>query len=61
MDWGLERADDRGLAAYVEGTPVGLPLYEKYAFKEVDRLQLELSPWKEGDHSNICMIRWAFE
>ncbi|EXJ71788.1 uncharacterized protein A1O5_05598 [Cladophialophora psammophila CBS 110553] len=57
LDWGLERADDRGLAAYVESAPAALRLYEKYGFKEVCKLPLEMSPWKEGEYLNVCMVR----
>ncbi|KIW95123.1 uncharacterized protein Z519_03707 [Cladophialophora bantiana CBS 173.52] len=57
LDWGLERADDRGLAAYVESAPAALRLYEKYGFKEVSKLALEMSPWKEGEYMNVCMVR----
>jgi len=57
LNWGIERADDHGLASYVEGTSAGLRLYEKHGFKEVAQLQLDLSPWKEGDYFNICMVR----
>ena len=57
MDWGLELADDKGLAVYVEGAPMALRLYQKYGFEEVSELKLELSPWKEGEHFNKCMVR----
>ncbi len=57
LRWGLERADDHGLATYVEGTSAARRLYEKHGFKEVAKLQLELSPWKEGDYFNTCMVR----
>ncbi|KAI1630188.1 acyl-CoA N-acyltransferase [Exophiala viscosa] len=59
LTWGLERADDRGLATYVEGAPAGFRLYEKFGFKEVAKLRLDLAPWSEGDHFNICMVRKA--
>lgn len=61
LEWGLERADDKRLAAYVEGAPAGLRLYEKFGFKEVARLQLDMSPWKEGNYFNLCMIRQPTE
>jgi len=57
LTWGLERADNRGLATYVEGTPAGLKLYEKFGFKQVAQFRLELAPWSEGNHFNICMVR----
>ncbi|OQU98400.1 hypothetical protein CLAIMM_04194 [Cladophialophora immunda] len=57
VQWGLERADDRGLPAYVESAPAALRLYEKHGFKEVCKLPLEMSPWKEGEYLNVCMVR----
>jgi GNAT superfamily N-acetyltransferase len=57
LEWGLERADDRGLTVYVEGTPAAVPLYERSGFREIERLKLELAPWVSDEHSNVCMIR----
>lgn len=57
MKWGLERADDRGLAVYIESTPQALQLYERHDFKEVSQFKLELAPWKEGEYFNKCMVR----
>ncbi|KAK4949768.1 hypothetical protein LTR10_011610 [Elasticomyces elasticus] len=57
LTWGLERADVRGLATYVESAPAGLRLYEKFGFKEVAKFRLDLAPWSEGNYFNICMIR----
>ncbi|KIX94455.1 uncharacterized protein Z520_09841 [Fonsecaea multimorphosa CBS 102226] len=57
LQWGLERADDLELAAYVESAPPALRLYEKYGFKEVSKLPLEMSPWKDGEYLNVCMVR----
>lgn len=59
LQWGIERIDDHGLPAYLEATPAGLSLYQRFGFREVDRLRLETLPWKEGDFFNICMIRPA--
>ena|SRR5271156_3252574 len=49
--------DEKRLPAYVEGTPAGLGIYRKYGFQQVDMLKLGLSPWKDGDFYNLCMIR----
>ncbi|EXJ86048.1 hypothetical protein A1O1_06417 [Capronia coronata CBS 617.96] len=57
LDWGLERADDRGFATYVEASPAAVRLYRKQGFAEVDRLPLEISPWKDGEYVNLCMVR----
>ena len=57
LQWGTEIADEKGLPGYVEGTPLGISVYQKYGFEIVDRLKLELSPWREGDCWNVCMVR----
>ncbi|KIW37917.1 uncharacterized protein PV06_09895 [Exophiala oligosperma] len=57
ITWGLERADDRGLATYVEASPGALKLYENHGFHEASRLKLDMAPWKEGNYFNTCMVR----
>ncbi|OAL36935.1 hypothetical protein AYO20_03704 [Fonsecaea nubica] len=57
LQWGLERADDRGLSIYVESAPAALRLYERHGFKEISKFPLEMSPWKEGEYLNVCMVR----
>lgn len=57
LTWGLKQVDDRGLATYVEASPAGLTLYEKFGFRQKAKLRLELAPWKEGDYFNVCMVR----
>lgn len=32
VKWGCELADKEGVAAYVDGTKAGAPLYEKFGF-----------------------------
>ncbi|KAE9364503.1 hypothetical protein N431DRAFT_421531 [Stipitochalara longipes BDJ] len=33
MEWGIQKADDLGLASYIEATDIGLKLYEAHGFK----------------------------
>lgn len=56
---GLFMADRQGLSTYVEGTLVAKGLYGKFGFVEVDRLKLEVGPWKQGEYWNVCMARPA--
>ena len=59
MEAFIQQTDEKGLEAYIEGTSVAVGLYRKYGFEEVDRLRLDLKPWKAGDYFNSCMIRPA--
>ena len=38
----LAIADARGLKTYLEATPDGKPVYERYGFREVDELLFDL-------------------
>lgn len=59
LEHGLFMADRQALPSYVEGTPAAKMLYGKFGFTEVSKLKLEVSPWKEGEFWNVCMIRPA--
>ena len=41
MGWGTRLADEMGVEAYVEGTYLGKPLYEKYGFVVVEYKHME--------------------
>ncbi|KAJ6779366.1 hypothetical protein PWT90_04031 [Aphanocladium album] len=45
MDWGVKQADDRGLTSYVQASPEGRRLYEKFGFREVDTHVVDLTKW----------------
>lgn len=42
MDWGVERADRRGLDVYIEATRLGRPLYEKYGLEAVEERRFDV-------------------
>ncbi|KAF9874036.1 GNAT family [Colletotrichum karsti] len=42
MDWGVERADRRGLDVYIEATEKGKPLYEKYGLETIEENHLDV-------------------
>lgn len=48
LRWGLERADADGVEAYLEASPKGRPIYEKFGFSEVERLVVDLEAIGEG-------------
>ncbi|UKZ83089.1 hypothetical protein TrVFT333_010891 [Trichoderma virens FT-333] len=45
LQWGTSEADRLGLVSYLEASEEGRPLYEKYGFKEVDRIVVDLTKW----------------
>ncbi|KAL6825582.1 acyl-CoA N-acyltransferase [Trichoderma sp. SZMC 28015] len=45
LKWGTAEADRLGLVSYLEASEEGRPLYEKYGFKEVDRIVVDLTKW----------------
>ncbi|KAF4976916.1 hypothetical protein FZEAL_6492 [Fusarium zealandicum] len=45
MDWGLREADRLGIPSFLEASAEGRPLYEKFGFREVKRLTIDLSVW----------------
>jgi hypothetical protein len=45
LKWGTAEADRLGLVSYLEASEDGRPLYEKFGFKEVDRIDVDLSKW----------------
>lgn len=45
LEWGTAEADRLGLVSYLEASEEGRPLYEKFGFKEVDRIVVDLSKW----------------
>ncbi len=59
LEWGLERADQLGLPAYLESSKVGYRLYKRHGFEDVDEIVTDLGKWggPEGIYKHICMIR----
>jgi predicted N-acetyltransferase YhbS len=53
---GCERADAAGVVAYLEGSPVGEPLYARHCFKRVGGLELELGLRRWGDTEVMRLI-----
>ncbi|KAF2847313.1 hypothetical protein T440DRAFT_471204 [Plenodomus tracheiphilus IPT5] len=57
VQWGTHRADELSLPAYLESSPAGHHLYEKQGFKDVETLQIDLSPWDGPLYEHALMIR----
>jgi len=61
LAYGCDKADEQGLESYLEASPEAVSLYEKYAFKEVDRLDtwIENERVKGSWYRNLFMVRDA--
>ena len=65
MDWGVKRADQLDLIAYVDASDMGKPLYKTYNFKEVDKHHFSApktnpSPiWQEMEAALIPYEWWG--
>ena len=61
MRWGLSRANEQGLEAYLEASPDAVPLYEKLGFREAGRTDtyIENERMRGVWYQNLFMIRPA--
>jgi len=55
MDWGVKKADELGLPAYIEATDEGLELYKAYGFKVKDNVDLDAT--SENPSEEFTKIR----
>jgi hypothetical protein len=46
--WGCDRADEAGVQAYLEASPVGAPMYARHGFVALPEIELDLRKWS-GD------------
>ena len=42
VNWGTERADEAGIEAYLEASPMGAPMYARHGFEPIKRVGLDL-------------------
>lgn len=42
VSWGTQRADEAGVEAYLEASPMGAPMYARHGFEPVKRVGLDL-------------------
>ncbi|KAF2031002.1 hypothetical protein EK21DRAFT_88518 [Setomelanomma holmii] len=43
--WGCDKADEAGVVAYLEASPVGAPMYARHGFEKVAELEFDLRKW----------------
>lgn len=59
--WGLERADEMGVPAYVDSSPTGLKLYEKMGFRACGEMMVDLGRFEgaDGKEGGLGVQRWV--
>ncbi|RAQ49720.1 GNAT family acetyltransferase [Aspergillus flavus] len=58
LQWGTEQADARNARIYLEATIEGYPLYRKYGWHEVDRIEIDYAQYGgTGQITFIIMMR----
>jgi GNAT superfamily N-acetyltransferase len=43
--WGCEKADEVGVEAFLEASPMGAPMYARHGFQPVKKVELDLRQW----------------
>jgi hypothetical protein len=60
LKWGLEKADEMGVQAYLESSPKGKGLYAKHGFEEEGMMKFDAREWgREEDVPHTYMVRPA--
>lgn len=60
MKWGCDKADELGLPAYLEASPKGKALYERFGFEAVGNMEFDARKWGHVDEiEHVCMLRPA--
>jgi len=49
MKWGCDKADELGLPAYLEASPKGKGLYERFGFEPVGTMEFDARKWGHKD------------
>jgi GNAT superfamily N-acetyltransferase len=58
LKWGLEKADEMGVQAYLESSPKGKGLYAKHGFEEEGMMKFDAREWgREEDVPHTYMVR----
>jgi predicted N-acetyltransferase YhbS len=43
--WGCDKADEQGVQAYLEASPMGAPMYARHGFVAMEGIELDLRRW----------------
>ena len=55
VQWGCERADAKGVEAYVEASSIGEPLYARYGFQKVREVGIDLREFGGGEEMRFSV------
>ena len=47
--WGCQKADEVGVEAFLEASPMGAPMYARHGFQAVKTVELDLRRWSGED------------
>ena len=57
--WGCEKADEAGVEAFLEASPMGAPMYARHGFQPVKTVELDLRRWSGEDKMEfIVSLFW---
>lgn len=56
MEFGVNMADELGLPAYMDATPAGRPVYERFGFKVVEQEAWDLRPYGIDETYYTCSM-----
>lgn len=56
LQWGINKADELGLPAYLESSAEGQGLYAKHGFDDVEVFKVHLGPFGGGDETCTAPI-----
>jgi hypothetical protein len=58
VEWGVQKAAELQLPAYLEASKAGKPLYLRHGFEVAASITYDLSKWGgEGTETVCCMMR----
>lgn len=58
VEWGTKKADELSLPAYLEASPKGYRVYQRYGFKDLEVLDFDLAKYGgTGIYKEPLMIR----
>lgn len=60
VQWGIDAADEMGLEIYLESSVAGLPMYEKFGWRQLKSVDFDMAQLGyEGVDTHIAMVKDA--